>query len=135
MRGVRNGFENFADDMFNAGVGALSSFLTAELFESLGIDGTVGELGQQIVANQLTDGTVFSLLKLERVCDASDLAGSGVEHPGAWLACFQVRTKLPLLDGSVEPTFTGLFSTSAFGTEQLATRRRYGLCVPAVRLP
>lgn len=51
---LAEGFENFGQDLFNAGVGVLSSFLTAELFESLGIDGTLGEIGQQYVAGQLT---------------------------------------------------------------------------------
>ncbi len=48
------GFEDFAQDLLNAGLGALSSFLTAELFESLGIDGTLGELGQTVFAQQMT---------------------------------------------------------------------------------
>ena len=51
---LAKGFENFGQDLFNAGVGALSSFLTAELFDSLGFDGTLGEIGQQYVASQLT---------------------------------------------------------------------------------
>jgi len=51
---LTNGFEDFGQDLLNAGIGALSSFLTAELFDSLGIDGTLGEIGQQLVASQLT---------------------------------------------------------------------------------
>lgn len=88
-----------------------------------------------MLANQFTESALFTLVKLQRVCDAANMNGLGTKNPGAWLACFKARAKLPLLDGSKEPTFSGLFSTSDFGTEQLATKRAYEVCLPAVLQP
>ncbi|MEO7177606.1 MAG: calcium-binding protein, partial [Allosphingosinicella sp.] len=49
---------NVPQDLLNAlksaGAGALSSFLTAELFKTLGIGGTVGEFGQTVVGSYLS---------------------------------------------------------------------------------
>ena len=87
------------------------------------------------LSDAFTDGTVFTLSKLQRVCDAADENGAGVENPGAWLACFQAREKPPTVTGTPTATIDGLFSTSEFGTEELATRRKYEVCIPAVRLP
>ena len=88
-----------------------------------------------LLANQFSDGSAFTLSKLQHVCTSVDENGLGRKNPDAWLVCFQARTKLPLRDGSAEPIFTSLFATSEFGTEQLATKRAYELCVPAVLLP
>src|SRR5262249_59450148 len=88
-----------------------------------------------MLANQFTDATAFSLSKLTRMCTAVDENGLGRKNPTAHLVCFQARTALPLRDGSPEPTFADLFSTSEFGTEELDTKRGYELCIPAVLLP
>jgi Ca2+-binding RTX toxin-like protein len=48
------GFEDLPADLKNASIGAISSFLTAELFEALGIDGVAGELGTSIFSSSLT---------------------------------------------------------------------------------
>lgn len=87
-----------------------------------------------LLANQFTDATSFVLTKQTRLCTAVDENGLGRKNPGAALLCFQAKTNLPLLDGSKEPTFLGLFSTSEFGTEKLDTSRKYELCIPAVPL-
>jgi hypothetical protein len=69
------------------------------------------------------------------VCTSVDENGQGRKNPAAELLCFQARVKPPLIDGSREPLFSGLFSSSEFGTERLDTKRAYELCVPALRLP
>src|SRR5688572_7649001 len=47
-------FKDLPTDLKNAGLGVISSLLTAELFDSLGIDGTAGELGQSVFSSYLT---------------------------------------------------------------------------------
>jgi len=88
-----------------------------------------------MLENQFTDGTSFTLSKLTRLCTPVDMSGLGIENPTAHLVCFQARTLLPLLTGGSEPTFSDLFSTSEFGTEELVTKRAYELCLPGVLLP
>lgn len=88
-----------------------------------------------MLENQFTSATTFSLTKVSRVCTSVDEDGLGHKNPAAHLVCLQARTKLPLRDGSKEPTFSSLFSTSEFGTEELSTKRAYQLCVPALLLP
>ncbi|HEU5137977.1 MAG TPA: cadherin domain-containing protein [Steroidobacteraceae bacterium] len=51
---VGESFENFGEDITGAGIGAISSFLTAELFEDLGLEGTLADLGQSIFAAELS---------------------------------------------------------------------------------
>ena len=46
-------FADLPDSLLNGGVGAVSSYLTAELFDSLGIDGVAGELGQSLASSAL----------------------------------------------------------------------------------
>lgn len=63
--------EEFQTNLRGAGAGAISAYLTAELFSSLGIEGTLGELGQtaasaalaQVVQNAalIADGAKISL--------------------------------------------------------------------------
>jgi len=46
-------FDNIGEDFKNAGIGAISSLLTAELLQALQIEGTLGELGQSVFSSQL----------------------------------------------------------------------------------
>ena len=88
-----------------------------------------------MAGNQFTPATAFSLIKVAHVCTSVDENGQGRKNPTAELLCFLARVKPPLIDGSRDPLFTGLYSSSEFGTEQLDTKRAYELCVPAVRMP
>lgn len=101
----------------------------------LHLEGVTLQRGRGAIYNTGRLDVADSLSKLQRVCDAADENGLGVENPDAWLACFQVRAKPPSIDGTLDPTIDQLFSTSEFGTEQLSTRRKYEVCIPALRLP
>lgn len=87
-----------------------------------------------LLGNQFTDATSFVLSKQTRLCTAVDENGLGRKNPTAALLCFQAKTNQPLRDGSKEPTFLGLYSTSEFGTEKLDTSRKYEVCIPGVPL-
>jgi len=47
-------FDNIGTDIRNAGLGAISSYLTAELFDQLDLHGTLAELGQSVFASELS---------------------------------------------------------------------------------
>lgn len=55
----------FESNVVSAGIGAVSSYLTAELFDALGVDGTVGELGQTLTDSYISAiiGNLPDLLK------------------------------------------------------------------------
>jgi hypothetical protein len=87
-----------------------------------------------LLGNQFTDATSFVLKKQTRLCTTVDENGLGRKNPDAQLLCFEAAINLPLRDGSKEPAFPGLFSTSEFGTENVDASRKYELCIPAVPL-
>ena len=98
---INEAFGNFPDDLLknlkSAGAGALSSFLTAELFKQLGIGGTIGEFGQTVTGAYLTaiiealPALLSSTTSLSSVLGSVNLQNIVAGYIGSKLAAKVVR--------------------------------------------
>jgi Ca2+-binding RTX toxin-like protein len=130
LNSATKGFSNFGEDLRNAGIGAVSSFLTAELFESMGLEGTLAELGQSVFAHELSamvtaiaaNQSAANVLKA--VTDVASLAQVVGGFIGTKLA--QELVHFDTIEGQIGASIGSAFGAIAGAKIGLNAGARYG---------
>jgi Ca2+-binding RTX toxin-like protein len=72
VRGFKNFFDDLGTNIVSAGVGAVSSYLTAELIKAVGLTGTLGEITNTVASSYLSE-IIMHLPQLVQGANLADI--------------------------------------------------------------